>query len=94
MLLIVYNEAMEEELMQALDDCGIDCFTKWEKVLGKGRRSPPRLATEVWPGTNNVCMVVEEERRIKPLLEKIKILRRELASEGIKAFLLPVEEVA
>jgi nitrogen regulatory protein PII len=93
MVLISYNEAIDEEVMEALTVCCIDSFTKWQRVLGKGTLSEPHLDSSVWPGVNNVCMAVVEDKKVPPVLEKVKELRRKLAKEGIKAFVLPVEEI-
>jgi nitrogen regulatory protein PII len=93
MVMIVYNEAIDEEVMGSLLACCIGGFTKWQRVLGQGKISEPHLDSSVWPGTNNVCMAVVENEKVKPLLEQVKGLRKQLGKEGIKAFVLPVEEV-
>lgn len=91
MVLIVYNEAIDDEVMAVLENCGIESFTKWQKVLGKGKLSGPHLNSNVWPGANNVCMSVIEDIEVSPLLNQIKNLRKTLSKEGIKAFILPLE---
>ncbi len=93
MVLIVYNQAVDEEIMEVLTSCCLDGFTKWQRVLGQGELSEPHLDTSVWPGTNNVCMAVVEDGAVRPLIQKIGELRRKLSKEGVKAFVLPVEEV-
>ncbi|MFA5362170.1 MAG: PG0541 family transporter-associated protein [Candidatus Omnitrophota bacterium] len=94
MVMIVYNEAIDDEVMGALTASGIENFTKWQRVLGQGKISGPHLDSSVWPGVNNVCMTVVEDGKVKPLLEQVKGLRKHLGKEGVKAFVLPVEEVA
>ena len=91
MILIVYNEAIDEEVMSSLETCGIESFTKWQKVLGKGKLSEPHLGSSVWPGVNNVCMVVIDENKVPALLVQVRNLRKTLGKEGIKAFVLPIE---
>ena len=93
MIIIAYNMALEEEVMEVLDSAGLDCYTKWEKVTGRGRLSAPHLGTHVWPGFNNVMMVIADDGSVSPLLEGVRNLRRTLGKEGIKAFVLPVEDV-
>ena len=93
MVMIVYNEAIDDEVMSALESCRVDVYTKWRKVLGKGIKSEPHLDTNVWPGANNVCMVVADEAKVSALLTQLKKLRKDLGKEGIKAFVLPVEEI-
>lgn len=93
MVMVIYNQAIEEEVTQVLEACDIDGFTKWQRVLGKGKLSGRHLDSSVWPGANNVCMTVVEESKVTALLSKVKQLRQVLGKEGIKAFVLPVEEI-
>lgn len=93
MVLIIYNEAIDDEVAEVLENCGLKYYTKWQRVLGRGELSQPHLATNVWPGQNNVLAVVCQDDEAKTLLSCVKDLRKTLSKEGIKAFLLPIEEV-
>ena len=93
MVMLIYNEAIDEEVLDSLQSCCIEHFTKWQRVLGKGQVSEPHLDTNVWPGANNVCIAVVDDKKVPPILSKIKELRQNLGKEGIKAFVLPVEEI-
>ncbi len=91
MIVIAYNQALDDEVMDALAKSGLKSYTKWTGVLGKGTASGPHLATHVWPKANNVLAVATPEGVVEPFLEQIRKLRAELGAEGIKAFVLPVE---
>jgi nitrogen regulatory protein PII len=91
MILIAYNQALDDEVMGALEECCLENYTKWTEVLGKGSSSGPHLATHVWPKANNVLAVAADDESVEPILEQVKKLRAELGHEGIKAFVLPVE---
>lgn len=91
MVMVIYNEAIDEEVMNALTSCCIESFTKWQRVLGKGKTSGPHLDSTVWPGENNVCMAVVDDGKVPLILAEIINLRKSLGKEGIKAFVLPVE---
>lgn len=93
MVLMVYNEAIDEEVMSGLEACCIENFTKWRKVLGKGNTSGPHLDSSIWPGANNVCMAVVEDEKAPAILTHVRSLRKTLGKEGVKAFILPVEEI-
>ncbi|MDY7011479.1 MAG: P-II family nitrogen regulator [Planctomycetota bacterium] len=92
LVLIAYNEAIDDEVMEQLDAAGAEGYTKWTEVLGKGRTSGPHLLSHVWPKGNNVLVVVAEDASAKKLLEAIRGLRKTAAKEGVKAFVLNVEE--
>lgn len=86
------DEAIDEEMMEVLDQLLVERYTKWTKVLGKGRTSGPHLLTHVWPKANNVLAVCTEDERANKLLEGMRELRKELGREGVKAFCVPILE--
>ncbi len=93
LVVIAYNEALDEEVQELLQANGVDAFTKWTKVYGKGQASGPHLGTHVWPKANNVLAVLTGDETAPRLLHDVRALRTRLANEGIKAFVLPCEEV-
>lgn len=34
---LVQLEFLTPEVLQLLEECGIDCYTRWDNVQGKGR---------------------------------------------------------
>jgi len=93
MILIAYNQALDDRMMGALEQCGLHNYTKWTGVLGKGSSSGPHLSTHVWPKANNVLAVAVDDSFVEPLLEQVRKLRAELGPEGVKAFVLPLEQL-
>ena len=93
MFLIAYSEALDEEILEVLRVNAATGYTKWTKVLGDGRSSGPHLASTIWPKANNVLAVCVDDAQAAPLLETLRAMRRELGSEGVKAFVIPVQEL-
>ncbi|MCU0652407.1 MAG: hypothetical protein MUC39_05655 [Candidatus Omnitrophica bacterium] len=93
MVMVAYNEAIDLEVMEALDSCGLKNYTKVIGVFGRGENSGTHLGNDVWPGRNNLLYAACEEKVAKQLIASIKELRKKLSKEGIKAFVLPVEEI-
>lgn len=94
MVLISYYVGIEEELMEVLSSLGIEGYTKWERALGRGRTSGPHLGTHIWPKTNALLSVALEDLKASLLMKKVQELKATpLGEEGIKAFLLPLEEM-
>lgn len=94
LILIAYNEAIDEEVMEVLEDNSAECYyTKWTKVLGKGKTSGPHLLSHVWPKANNVLAVCVDDEQARSIFERIHRLRKNLGHEGVKAFLIPLEAV-
>lgn len=93
MIMAVYNVAVDEDVMQAVTAAGVSCFTKWPRVIGKGKRTGPRLDDHIWPGANAVAMFVVPDELAPKVMAVLDGLRRSIgAQEGIKAFLLNVEQ--
>jgi nitrogen regulatory protein PII len=94
MVIIAYNEALDEEVLEALETCcDLVEFTKWTQVMGQGRHSEPHLISHVWPKANNVLMTCVDDAKGHKIMERIREMRKTMARQGIKAFLLPVEDV-
>lgn len=90
-IFLVFNAAIEEEVMQALEKLGIECYTKFPDLHGKGRHSDPHLDTYIWPGTNHGLFMALEEEKKEELLAEIEALKLQYAKEGIKVFVFPLE---
>ena len=74
MLLLIYDVTFDDDVMEALAACGAEAWTKWERCLGRGQRSPARLGDAVWPGFNCALMMMvaeDEERRVREALEAV-----------------------
>jgi len=92
MLMIIYNEALDNEVMEILDRLDISGYTKIPKVFGKGNKSGIHLGTDIWPGLNNIIYAACQEEKAKEIFLELKELRSQLAHEGVKAFIMPLEE--
>jgi len=92
-VLIVHNAAIGEEVNEVLETVGIECYTKFPKVLGKGELSEPHLNTDVWPAINCGTFVVTDQAKAKELMDKVRQMRKELGKEGLKAFIWEIEDI-
>ena len=86
MVMITYNEAVDTEVMEALSHCQVKYYTKIKDVFGKGQVSGTHLGTDIWPGKNNIMYVACALQESSKLLDCIRILRKSIGKEGVKAF--------
>jgi hypothetical protein len=93
MAMISYNEAIDEEVMEVLERCAMKNYTKITGIFGKGTASGTHLGNDIWPGRNNLLYAACDDNQAKQLLACVRELRKNLNQEGIKAFILPLEEV-
>ena len=89
MVFIVYDRAIDEEVLDLLEGMDIAYYTKWRDALGVGRHDP-HLGDEIWPGLNNVVMVVIAEEKKDIFLDLVKSLQASFPSVGLRAFVVPV----
>lgn len=93
MVMITYNEALDMEVMEVLENCQTKNFTKIMGVYGRGSTSGTHLGNDIWPGRNNILYIACEEKGAREVLSCVRELKKKLGAEGIKAFLLPLEEI-
>ncbi len=93
MVIIAYNEAIDMEVMEMMEKCNLNNYTKVMGVFGRGETSGTHLGNDIWPGRNNLLYVATPENAAKQLISAVKELRVKLGKEGIKAFVLPIEEI-
>ena len=93
MVMLTYNEAVDNEVMEILESCALKSYTKFTGVFGCGVSSGAHLGTDIWPGRNNILYVACEEVAGKKIIAMVKQLRKSLGAEGIKAFLMPLEDL-
>lgn len=86
MVMVVYYEAMDDEVMEVLGRCCMPYFTKLQGVFGKGELSGTRLGNDVWPGKNNLIYVACEDETAEKIISGVEELRKKRGKEGIKVF--------
>ena len=92
-VLVIHNAAIDEEVNEALVSIGIECYTKFPSILGKGELSEPHLNTDVWPAINCGTLAVTDQAKAKELMDKVRQMRTKLGTEGLKAFMWEIEDV-
>ena len=93
MVMISYNEAVDAEVMEVLEHCALKNYTKIVGTYGKGTTSGTHLGNDIWPGRNNILYAACKDEQAKQLISCVKELRKSLGKEGLKAFVLPIEEI-
>lgn len=92
MFMIIYAEAADEAMIEALKAAGILGYTKMVQAQGEGTQSEPKLGTHIWPGKNNVLFLALQEEELARLRADLRRLKDENPRAGIRGFTLPMEE--
>jgi nitrogen regulatory protein PII len=96
MTFIVHNDFYNSRVMQLLKSAGIDYYTRWDKVQGKGHGTEPHLGAGGFASTNAVLMIAfKEEGPLEKLIEAINAANAEIRrpDDRIRLFQLPLERV-
>ena len=93
MVFIAYCKAVDYEVMEAIKEAGIKGYTKFAEVIGEGDETQPRLGTQCWPGKNNFLVIAVGDEELDPLILAVKEMKRRHPKGGIKAFVMPLEEM-
>ncbi len=92
-VMIAYSQAIDNEVTDILVDNNVAGCTKWKEVTGEGVAGGVHLGTKRWPKLNNVLMMALEDALAVKVMDGVRALRAQLGPEGVKAFMLPCEEV-
>jgi len=93
MVMISYNEAIDTQVIEVLKNCALKYYTKLTGIFGSGATSGIHEGNDIWPGRNNILYIACDEKEAAQLLSSVRELRKKLGKEGVKAFVLPIEEV-
>lgn len=93
MIFLIYDKAIDLKIEQLLESLNIDGYTKWQDVEGFGG-AEKRLGSKVWPGSNSMRIIVDDQEKTSLLIDKIKELRDGSAKPpALKLFKVPVEQI-
>lgn len=90
---IVFNQAFTSRVEYMLDELGINGFTFFEQVQGRGSENgEPRRGTHTWPEMNSAVMTVVEEEKVPEILLTVRKLDARNKAVGIRAFVWNIEQ--
>lgn len=93
---IVHNEFMGNAVMNVLAESGIDYYTRWEQVQGKGHGTEPHIGSGRFVTMNNVLMIgFRDLAPLETLIGKIVALNEGIQrpDDKIRLFQLPMERM-
>lgn len=90
---IVYNQALSDVMMGIIDRQNIRGYTQWDTVLGRGsEKGEPHMGSHTWPSKNTAIMMIVEDRKVAPLLEKLRELDEQTTEQGTRAFVWEITD--
>jgi hypothetical protein len=92
LVFIIFNSALEPEVLELLKEKSVGCYTRWDKVKGVGECGP-HFYDDVWPAANIVLMCALDQEKKNLVAEGVKKIRDQFPKEGIRMLVLPFEEI-
>jgi hypothetical protein len=89
---VIYDRAIDEEVLAALGECGVKTYTRWHNATGVGSTGPHQ-GDHVWPALNNVLMAVTDLENQSRILDRFRVLREDFPYIGLRALAVPVLEM-
>ncbi len=94
-VMIVYNQAHTEKVEVLLDRLGVNGYSLWENVQGRGSSTGvPHLGTHAWPEINKSVLTIVDDDKVEPILNNVKKIDEVNYEVGIRAFVWDVLKTA
>ncbi len=93
---VVHHELFASRVMELLAAAGIDYYTRWDEVKGKGPGTEPHLGKGGTPSTNSVLMIAfQDEAPLENLIQIISAANAGVkrSDEKIRLFQLPLDRI-
>jgi nitrogen regulatory protein PII len=92
-ILISFNQAYYEAIVDLMDRSEINGFTYWDNVAGRGSRTgEPHYGSHAWPTLNGVIWTMIEDDKVERFLKLLHKLDTQAEAQGLRAFVLNVEQ--
>jgi len=96
MMMIVFSETVDQEVMSVLTDAGIKKYIKMERVIGRSADMEEQ-ATEgagYWPERYTLLMLAVKDEEVSPVTNMFRQLKKEHPVKGgYHVFVVPQEQL-
>ncbi|MBR1935848.1 MAG: hypothetical protein IJ835_07355 [Muribaculaceae bacterium] len=86
-ILITFDQAFYEKIVEMLERNSCRGFTYWENVQGRGSETgEPHFGSHAWPSMNSAILTVVDDRRVDTVLELLHEMDLNKPKLGLRAF--------
>ncbi len=90
---IAYDQAHQDNVMEALTDTNVRGYTILEQAGGRGSKGgDPHLGTHAWPSMNSAVISIVTDEQVTPLLNRLKRYDNDNPMLGLRAFVWNCEQ--
>jgi hypothetical protein len=74
LVIAVFDQGTEPDVMEVLTDLGIRHYTRISNASGSGETGR-REGNPIWPGLNTVLLIVMPAEQVQPTIERLHAVR-------------------
>lgn len=90
-VLITFDQAHYEHIIETLNSMGCRGFTSWRQVEGRGSHNgEPHYGSHAWPSMASAIITMVDDAKAPSLLEALKAIDAEKPRLGLRAFSWPI----
>ena len=83
----VYNQSHTEKVEFLLDTLGINGYTQWTNMKGRGSNGGiPHMGTHTWPEINSATLTIVENDSVDKVLDAVRKMDNVNTDVGARAF--------
>jgi len=87
-------QAFYDEVIAIFDQLELRGFTYWSETQGRGtHKGDPHYGTHAWPALNCSFLTFVENHKVEELLEALRKLDQTSPQLGVRAFVMPCEQM-
>lgn len=92
-ILITFDQAHYERIIDILERNNCRGFTAWEQVQGRGSASgEPHYGSHAWPSMASAIITMVEDHRVDPVLQRLREIDEDRPKLGLRAFVWSIEK--
>ncbi len=86
-ILITFDQAHYERIVDMLERQNCRGFTAWEQVQGRGSHTgEPHYGSHAWPSMASAIITMVEDSRLEAVMQKLHEIDLERPKLGLRAF--------
>lgn len=91
-ILITFDQAHYERIIDMLERQNCRGFTAWEQVQGRGSKTgEPHYGSHAWPSMASAIITMVDDSRVDAVMEKLHQIDLERPKLGLRAFVWNIE---
>ena len=91
-IFITFDQAHREKIIDMLERNNCRGFTAWEQVTGRGSvDGEPHYGSHAWPSMASAIITMVDDRRVAPVLGKLRAINEDRPKLGLRAFVWNIE---